>query len=506
MTAAAIPVGRRSPATSGALSVFVALVTLGPLLLLNLQSEASQDVRVKGAILWVLCLLPSVMYVRQRPERRPPVPIFPLIGGMHAVYYALPALVGAVNLAWRPNQTQFPYLDPRTEFSTAIELVLWGWIMTLAGYTLLPLFFRPKRRVERSWPIREIAPWLKLMIVVGLLASLAQTVFTIPGSLVGPVGFIGVLSRFAMGTMLALRARRQLSRRDNLILLIAIPTQIALIASSGSIGAAFFFVLFLIVARFIGGGRLRLSWLLVGIAAAVPFIAIKGVLSEYRRQVWYTSSDMGVTEKNALLVGLLRDEVDANGVAATVANGWEVAVSRSATLDLLAIVVHMTPRDIPYWGGETYVWLMGVWVPRVIWPSKPTMTLGQDFGHRYNFLHPTDVYTSINLPFLVEFYANFGAAGVLAGMFIVGLLYRLLDLLLNVPGQSILRSLASLAIMLPLLNIESDFGLAFGGLFLNTIAFYAVLRFLGGRVTRGAGRSAGAAPAALGGAAAIRRG
>jgi len=137
--------------------------------------------------------------------------------------------------------------------------------------------------------------------------------------------------------------------------------------------------------------------------------------------------------------------------------------------------VRQTGTTVPFWDGETYLSLVGFAVPRFIWPSKPTKTLGQDFGHRYGYLDSWDTWTSINLPFLIEFYANFGEIGVLIGMVIVGLIYRLLDNDLNRAGQPLQVTICSLVLLVPMLNIESDFSLVFGGLFMNGVALWGLL-------------------------------
>jgi hypothetical protein len=143
-------------------------------------------------------------------------------------------------------------------------------------------------------------------------------------------------------------------------------------------------------------------------------------------------------------------------------------------MDLFADVVRRTPDQIPYWNGETYYSLIGLAIPRFLWPDKPMKQLGQAFGHRYGFLHWSNLSTSINFPFLVEFYANFGPPGVIFGMFIVGLIYRCLDVFVNRPGQSPLRSLIAVVLLLPLFLIESDFSLTFGGVPLNAVALWMV--------------------------------
>jgi hypothetical protein len=164
------------------------------------------------------------------------------------------------------------------------------------------------------------------------------------------------------------------------------------------------------------------------------------------------------------------------GFAGTLAGGQKAAATRSANLELFADVIRRTPDEIPYWGGRSYVALVGLAIPRVLWPDKPTHVLGQGFGRRYGYINDNDYYTSYNLPFLVEFYANFGALGVWMGMFIVGLIFRTLDGLVNRPRQPAIISSFGVVLLLPLLNIESDFSLIFGGLVLNGVALWMLLR------------------------------
>ena len=60
-------------------------------------------------------------------------------------------------------------------------------------------------------------------------------------------------------------------------------------------------------------------------------------------------------------------------------------------------------------------------------------------------------------------------------MLIVGLLYRLLDNDLNRPRQPLQVTICGLALLVPMLNIESDFSLVFGGLFMNGVALWGLL-------------------------------
>jgi hypothetical protein len=255
--------------------------------------------------------------------------------------------------------------------------------------------------------------------------------------------------------------------------------------TGGSIGKIFLFVIFLVWAHALGGGRIPLRAALLGVLGMLAVATIKGILSDYRRQVWFGQVRMNVVDRAGLMFDLTRARADERGVIGAVKAGLTASANRSATLDLFADVTRRTPSDIPYLNGNTYLSLVGAFVPRVLWPGKPSKNLGQMFGHRYQYLHSRDFSTSINLPFLIEFYVNFGELGVILGMFLVGIIYAVLDHLLNRRGQSVVRIVMGMAILVPMLDLDSDFSLIFGGVVLDLVAFAIVLRFLWQQMPRG---------------------
>jgi hypothetical protein len=111
---------------------------------------------------------------------------------------------------------------------------------------------------------------------------------------------------------------------------------------------------------------------------------------------------------------------------------------------------------VPYWGGDTYRHLPWVFVPRAIAPDKPTVGLGQAFGHRYGLLDRNDHKTAFNCAQIVEMYANFGSWGIAIGMLLVGMFYRALYRLINHHhgGDGVLMIAA--VVFMQLLNIESS--------------------------------------------------
>jgi hypothetical protein len=70
--------------------------------------------------------------------------------------------------------------------------------------------------------------------------------------------------------------------------------------------------------------------------------------------------------------------------------------------------------------------------------------------------------TSINLPQIVELYGNFGLIGVIAGMFIFGLIYRaLLEIYIH-PGMGLGALVGGVYVSSKLIDIGSASSLTFG--------------------------------------------
>jgi hypothetical protein len=144
--------------------------------------------------------------------------------------------------------------------------------------------------------------------------------------------------------------------------------------------------------------------------------------------------------------------------------------------------VERTPEPIPYWGGETYAYFLASLVPRALWPEKPGAAFGNDFGHRYDILASGVYDTSINLPWMVEFYVNFGPWAMLAGMALVGLALRVLVQKLNNPAANDCEYVLGLTLCFQLFWAESNLAIMWGGLLQTSIALYVVLTVAARRI------------------------
>lgn len=435
------------------------------------HSPVPFETRVEAAFLWMMCLVPGLVHVSASARSRRPIPFLPIVGLLYGLYFSLPAALGAYNQHYRIT------LSPTRDYDDAIFVAVYGWLSLSFGYIagrLLTSKEKPSRELEVSDAVRR--RYGVVLMVAGLFLESFRLVATVPLEVAGILKFVTTLGWFGSGLLITMLTQRRLSAPFRLLTYCGVGAFLLMAVGSGSVANAAFYGAVVFACAWIGLGRVRPYWIVAGAVGFLTIISLRGVSAEYRKIVWYGGEGGGVVSRTRLFFKLLDARVQTDGVEGAVTQGFQTSAGRSANLDLLADVIIRTPREIPYWGGETYLSLVGAFVPRVLWPDKPTKELGQAFGHRYGYIGADDSGTALNLPVLVEFYANFGIAGVIVGMCLVGFIYYVLQRMVNSPGQDTLHSLVGVVILVPLINIESDFSLGFGGLILNGASLWFVLR------------------------------
>jgi len=464
---------RRPRRASRKLSVLRALIlaaTVGPLFAaLGSDSEVPGTTRILGALLWVLCLAPANLYLRSNPARRRPLPFIQAISFIYGLYYAFPVALGEANRAWRIT------VDPRDAYDAPIQLALLGWFAMMTTYLLVSHFLRRRR------PPKEI-PWNPpLMTKWGVAFLLSGVTVNALGAFVGGIPAIGgflqlfvSLQWLGLGLLTVLARRNELSSGGKAVLVGGFIAAVGVALAQGNISPVVLLCVVVAFSLWAGRPHIEARWLIAGAFALLVAISLRGVIRDFRMTAWYGNMQFSQTEKAQLMLRLLSNRIETEGISGAIGGGVSQTAQRSANMDVFADVVRRTPSEIPYWKGQTYMSLIGAAVPRFLWPDKPTKELGQAFGHRYRYLDPSNTSTAINLPTTVEFYVNFGSAAVFFGMLIVGAIYGALDSFVNKPGQSLLVSMIGLTLLLPLLIIESDFSLVFGGLPLSGLALWGI--------------------------------
>ena len=462
--------GQTQPANSRRLLLVAASATV--IIGAILYQTRPEMISPLGALLalttCVIGMLPALFYILH-DERT--VPFFPAVGLFQVFCFGLSPFL--LHLAWA-DAPPIVYWGGKL---TLTEESIKTFVLVLAGTaSLVVAFFLVRRRGLGCLPVPRIRERAggkaTLLLLCGLaLAHLAYKfvpgMSRIPsaGPFLEPVGYV------AFSALLVLLLKRKIAGPYGVLavlvlLLLAVArletfnfTQVMLLALCG-VGA-------LVYAR-----AYRIA----------SFCALLVVLSlpvyEFTSTVRYI--DGGFLRKaEALLTtidgyrkGARRDGTRLDGTSAT-----ETGVRRISHTWLFAHVVAKSPSEVPFWGGETYKPLLTAMIPRAVWPGKPLEVTGGLFGKRYDLLEPTSA-TSLNLPWHIETYVNFGSIGVVVGMALIGAFLALADKLLNAPGRRELEMGIGLGILMPLTFQDSNFSVMVGTLPQFVLCLY--LYFLAG--------------------------
>ena len=426
-------------------------------------------------ITW-LGFFPSLQYLSDR--KRPPIPFFPLVGLFYATSFGLPmfAHVKHSNSRLSGNVTE-----------QALILVLLGILgINIAFYVSKFYLWQKVTPIQLSESYSRSKLLTLLWLFQGLYIAFRYIPFiqTIPsvGQLLSPMGYV------AYGVFYIIWSRGQLPAFQAWILLgVCVPLDIINRFSSGLLAELMILGLFMVIIIWYERKRIPVIFISITMLFYLTFSPIK---AEYRHLTWNQKfSQASAIEKASLFIDLTIKHYQGVMTSSQVNNYDDSAnsansdvVERSAHILVFSDVMEKTPTIVPYWNGETYLPFLTSFIPRALWPDKPVEKVGNQFGKRYHYLDSTDKITSVNLPWIVEMFVNFGTLGVLIGMPLVGMFLAFLEQKLNSPGMGPLEVVIGATVLFGLVYQESNFSLLMGGVLNLTLALYILFRFfLGGQ-------------------------
>lgn len=101
-------------------------------------------------------------------------------------------------------------------------------------------------------------------------------------------------------------------------------------------------------------------------------------------------------------------------------------LQRASLIHMLCLCVERVPANAPYLGGESYVDIPALFIPRALWPDKPSSLLANvRLAVYFNLVDPEAAFSvSIAFGMISEAFVNFGALGVALLGFGFGVFYR----------------------------------------------------------------------------------
>jgi hypothetical protein len=94
---------------------------------------------------------------------------------------------------------------------------------------------------------------------------------------------------------------------------------------------------------------------------------------------------------------------------------------------LVGVTVRTTPTYVPFRNGETIYAALAAVIPRAIWPDKPEVAGSGTYVSQHTMMSFGEG-TSVGMGQVIEFYINFGTAGIVIGFLGLGALLRYMDM------------------------------------------------------------------------------
>ena len=427
-----------------------------------------------ATIIVALGLLPGVITFLSKREGGL-IPLMPLHGLFYALTFGLPVFfIDAQSLQPLPEfGERIGWIEyGEDKLSYVLVMTIFGQVFLYIGYYIFNWFSVDLKPIKvREVPLSRQIKFAWLLFFCYVLFQFFPKLRTLPSveQLMMPVCYMSI------GILTLLALDRKLNYLHFIFFLLAVFFVLSNLLLSGSLAPIVLFLVFLGIIYW--NKKCSLPWLFIVLCVLIA-VVLNPVKSKFRNNTWYAQDRSITFYDKAMLLGRVVKEHYSDSSVLEKVNSDKGIVYRLAHISTFAYVAAVTPDSVPYWSGDSYKTLWTSFIPRMFWPGKPQSTIGQDFGHRYGLLQTYDMGTSMNLPWIIEFYANFGLLGVLAGMFFTGVFFRILLQKLKVSVNNPVEHVIAVTITFSLFYAESNFALMVGGILPIFILFSVLARLL----------------------------
>jgi hypothetical protein len=425
-------------------------LTLATLVYFSLtHSELSPLNRGLGLGMLALCALPTLQWCRSRTKG---IPVFAILGLANLAVYALPLL---------RNKEQVLQYQEETLTRSAFAVVLLQASM-LATYHLT----RARPGQGRFFTESLISGKARRYLLGALVLSTAYSYIAalndfIPYQINGLVRAVclglGMLSVFYFSSQLG---EGRISRGERLLLVACILLQMVFNCATLMIVSSISLLVLAVIGYVSGGRRLPV----IVLSVSIPLFALlHNGKQTLREKYWDQATGARQTPTLTQLPSFYVEWFHAGLVPGSRADGQEPAgmtaglLDRSSMIQMLCLVTDCTPYRQPYLGGETYADIPGQFVPRILWPDKPSAHVSTTRLSIYYGLQDEDAtnWTTIGFGLIAEAYANFGYIGILGLGCFLGFLYK--QAAVRIGGSPLLSGAGMIMVMLSAWSFQTEF-------------------------------------------------
>ena len=350
---------------------------------------------------------------------------YALLAIFQSFYFVSFALGDFNNLILGKSTEALPSLLSLTE-----AVILAGGVMLMIGYRAAVAYAaqHPRTAVQLDWRPSTTLTVGVVMWVVGTLSMFYWGVFIVTDTTIeatkeglaklSPLAIAanllaGMLQPF--GILLIAYAWRTSKSKWLLPIVVAVVlVQIVLGFVVNIKSLAMIAGILVIVTCVFVDGRLPKAWIAAGVVfVIVGFPILQASRSEVHGERHIARSTILENLGSTLGIALAaKDRVNTGEDRAL------TFLERTSVRGSVQMIVERTGEGVKFQNGYTLVPLLSSFIPRLLWPDKPDVATGRIVNKEFNVSEYEDTFISPSI--LGELYWNFGWAGVILGMALIG--------------------------------------------------------------------------------------
>jgi hypothetical protein len=385
---------------------------------------------------------------------------------MYWIYYALALFWGART----PSGVATP-----SEREVSDEAITWALGLAVIGVSALWLGMRVglgKYVVPRKLP--DLKPqissthYLRFLLVGGTLLGSYDSVPYLVGEggrqVVTIIVSIVPLLAFSILFQKLLKGKAELI--DKALVLGFLGSRLVTGLSSGWLGS-FAAIILVCGAMFVAERRRIPRFVVLLVIVFTLFFQVSK--QEFRKVYWKAETETSRLDRvmfwtEVSLTKWQQALSDTSGGA--LADALNMSLSRVSLLTQTANVIDLTPSSVPYQGGQLYSYLIVTWIPRAVWPDKPSMNEANQFYQvAYGISTEEELENvSIAVGVMAEAYISFGVYGVIGIMFLMGVFYDIYRKTFFHNRSGLLMVGVGIALLPQIMAIESQMAAYLGGI------------------------------------------
>jgi hypothetical protein len=456
-------------------------------------------------IAFLLLFAPWNAYLNWRRNGQTLLPIFAMLGFVYWLYYAVPLFLEdhIFSAVYEPVGHELSQEDVTLALLMALVGVCSLWLGMRTGIARLIV---PRAQLSLELTPRKLN-YVRAVLVVGSLLSISD----MPTQLTGEGGrqlvsiMVSVIPVLAFAILFRKFIRRESTTLDKILIVGFGFVRLVGGLASGWLGVSAS-ILVICGAIYFLERRRAPRWALLLVVMFTLFFQVGK--DDFRKTYWQ-SSDSGTASEQGSRIERVSfwaqnsfnkwNEALSDSSGDALRRALNPSVSRISLLNQSANVVELTPSAVPYQYGWLYSYLAITWIPRFVWPNKPSVSeANQYYQVAYGLSTEDDLgKVSISVGLLTEGFINFGWFGVIGIMFLAGIFFDFYQKTFLSQNSGPLMVGIGVILLPQFLAVESQMAQYVGGILqqvvVTVIVMLPIVRIRGLR-SRGLGSSVKALP------------